>query len=74
MFSWYFAEQSGGRQQHVHRVGQALPVVADDFVAEVGQTGRADQQGVEVLLLVDDGPADAGGVVDGADQIGEASA
>ena len=35
-------------------VGQRLPVAADDVVADVGQTDGADQERVQVLLLVDD--------------------
>ena len=35
-----------------------LAVAADHLVADVGQTDCADQERVEVLLLVDDGVAD----------------
>ena len=51
-----------------HR-SSALAVAADHVVAEIGQTDCADQELVEVLLLVDDGVAQCRGILDRRDEV-----
>src|SRR5690606_28780712 len=64
------AEQGGRVGQQVQRSGQLGLVLAEDVPAGGSETGDVHQQQIEVVLFVDDGVADVGGVADRGHQVG----